>query len=107
MKRTLTLFLIMAVLLVMAHRLPAPISEESPTPVPEQSVKPKLKRLTEAKTNRNAQYVLGVAYENGIYGVPLDHEKARQLLVSAAAAGQQDAKTILDASPQNPIPPTH
>jgi hypothetical protein len=40
------------VLLVTTHRLPAPISEESPTPAPEQSAKPKAKRVIESKTNR-------------------------------------------------------
>jgi cytoskeletal protein RodZ len=44
--RMVRICLIFAVLLVTAHRLPAPISEipESPTPAPEQSAKPKSKR---------------------------------------------------------------
>ena len=43
MKRSLLFCLTTALLLLTAHRLPAPIAEESPTPVPEQSAKPKAK----------------------------------------------------------------
>ncbi len=42
MKRTPAPFLIVTLLLITAHRLPAPISE-IPTPTPAQSVKPKSK----------------------------------------------------------------
>jgi hypothetical protein len=50
-KRTLTLLLTVALLLITTHRLPAPISEipESPTPTPERSAKPKLKRTPKPK----------------------------------------------------------
>jgi len=42
--------LVLALLLVGTHRLPAPISEvETPTPAPEQSAKPKPKPLAKAK----------------------------------------------------------
>jgi hypothetical protein len=40
---TSLIFLTVAVLLVTAHHLPAPISEQSPSPAPEQSAKPKPK----------------------------------------------------------------
>lgn len=54
MKRALALFLIAALLLITAHRLPAPIQEvpESPTPTPEQSAKPKPKRATRPKATQ-------------------------------------------------------
>ena len=44
-------FLVLALLLVGTHRLPAPITEipESPTPGPEQSAKPKPKGITKPK----------------------------------------------------------
>jgi hypothetical protein len=43
-------------LFVSAHRLPAPIAEESSTPVPAQSVKPKPKRVSKPKVaNENAE----------------------------------------------------
>jgi hypothetical protein len=53
MKRSLVLSLTLALLLMTADRLPAPIQEvqESPSPAPEQSAKPKPKRITESKTN--------------------------------------------------------
>jgi hypothetical protein len=55
MKRTLVPFLAVTLLLITAHRLPAPISEvpESPTPAPEQSAKPKPKRVIHPKTNQS------------------------------------------------------
>jgi TonB family protein len=45
MKPTLGLFLAASLLLITAHRLPAPISEieEKPTPAPQESAKPKVK----------------------------------------------------------------
>jgi endo-alpha-N-acetylgalactosaminidase len=46
MKRSVLLCLTTAFLLSTAHRLPAPISEETRTPAPEQSAKPKPKRQT-------------------------------------------------------------
>ena len=51
MKRTLALLLTVALLLITAHRLPAPIQEvpESATPAPEESAKSKPKRTTKAK----------------------------------------------------------
>jgi hypothetical protein len=51
MKQTPILFLTVALLLVTAHRLPAPIQEvpESPTPAPTESAKPKPKRTTKPK----------------------------------------------------------
>jgi hypothetical protein len=53
MKRTLALLLTVALLLITAHRLPAPISEiESPTPAPAQSAKPK--RTVKPKVNPEA-----------------------------------------------------
>jgi hypothetical protein len=53
MTRTLGPFLTIALLLITAHRLPAPISEvqESPTPAPERAAKPKAKRAPESKTD--------------------------------------------------------
>jgi len=53
MKRSLGLLLVLTLLLVTAHRLPAPIQEvpESPTPVPEQSAKPKPKRTIKPKVS--------------------------------------------------------
>jgi hypothetical protein len=49
--RRATLFFGVVLLLITAHRLPAPISEilESPTPAPEQSAKPKPKRTIKPK----------------------------------------------------------
>jgi cytoskeletal protein RodZ len=57
MKRTLVLFLAVALLLVTAHRLPAPIQEvpESPTPAPEQSAKPKAKRTVKPKASESSE----------------------------------------------------
>src|SRR5258708_1127881 len=53
MKRTLAPLLTVAMVLITAHRLPAPIQEvpESPTPAPEQSATPKAKRVVESKTD--------------------------------------------------------
>jgi hypothetical protein len=51
------LWLCLVILLISAHRLPAPISEvpESPTPSLEQSAEPKTKRTTKRQTaNRNS-----------------------------------------------------
>jgi len=50
-KRGFCRLIITAVVLITAHRLPAPISEipESPTPAPEESAKSKPKRTTKAK----------------------------------------------------------
>lgn len=46
----------LALLLVTAHRLPAPIVEESSTPAPKQSAKPKPKRVSKPKAaNENAE----------------------------------------------------
>jgi TonB family protein len=42
-RRSIFLILCLLALLLTAHRLPAPISEENPTPAPEQSAKPKVK----------------------------------------------------------------
>jgi cytoskeletal protein RodZ len=52
LRPTFCFSLVAALLLVTAHRLPAPISEipESPTPAPEQSAKPKPKRTTNPKS---------------------------------------------------------
>jgi hypothetical protein len=50
------LCLICGVLLLTAHRLPAPISEENPTPAPVQSAKPKPKRVSKPKAaNENTE----------------------------------------------------
>jgi len=43
--------LVCCLLFITAHRLPAPITEESATPAPEQLAKPKTKRAIESKTN--------------------------------------------------------
>jgi TonB family protein len=43
MSRARVVLVIVALILVGAHRLPAPISEENPTPAPEQAAKPKIK----------------------------------------------------------------
>jgi hypothetical protein len=54
MKRTLGLFLIVALLLAIAHRLPAPVVEEvTPTPSPAKSASPKPKRRTPSPTPKN------------------------------------------------------
>jgi hypothetical protein len=58
LRRTSRLLLVVALLLVTAHRLPAPIVEtpENPTPTPKQSAKPKPKRTIKPKvTNENAE----------------------------------------------------
>jgi len=54
MTRLLALFLVVALFLITAQRLPAPIQEvpESPTPAPQQSATPKSKRVIESKTTR-------------------------------------------------------
>lgn len=43
MKRRLALFIGVTLFFVWAHRLPAPIQEQSPTPAPQESTKPKPK----------------------------------------------------------------
>jgi hypothetical protein len=50
--RTSCVLIVAAVLLITAHRLPAPIQEvpESPTPAPEQSANPKSKQTPKPKT---------------------------------------------------------
>lgn len=56
--RIFSSLLVAALLLITAHRLPAPISEipESPTPSSEQSAKPKPKRTIKPKvTNENSE----------------------------------------------------
>ena len=53
---------------------------------------------TAAATNRNAQYLLGQAYVNGLHGVPTDIPKAIQLFRAAAAQGQIEAKHMLAAA---------
>jgi len=50
---------------------------------------------TAAKTNRNAQYILGLASLNGLHGVPVDRVKAFELLQLAAEHGQADARHML------------
>jgi hypothetical protein len=58
LRRTFCFSLVVALLLVTAHRLPAPISEipENPTPAQEQSAKPKPKRTIKPKvTNENSE----------------------------------------------------
>ena len=57
MNRTLILLLTIALLLITAHRLPAPIQEvpESPAPAPEQSAKPKTKRIVKPKASESAE----------------------------------------------------
>jgi hypothetical protein len=55
LRRTNYFLLVAALLLITAHRLPAPISEEStPTPPPEQSTKPKSKPLPKPKPKSEA-----------------------------------------------------
>ena len=54
MSRSLRFFLILASILWIAERSPAPIVEENPTPAPEQTAKPKTKRVVESQTNRAA-----------------------------------------------------
>jgi cytoskeletal protein RodZ len=49
MNFTLRFLLIVGVLVITAHRAPAPISEESPTPASEQSANPKPKRTIKPK----------------------------------------------------------
>ena len=49
MSRIIHLFLPIALLLIAAPRLPAPISEENPTPASEQTPKPKVKRSPKPK----------------------------------------------------------
>lgn len=56
MKGTIVFCLTAALLLTTAHRVPAPISEESPRPVPEQSAKPKQNRAVRPKsTSQNSE----------------------------------------------------
>jgi hypothetical protein len=55
MKRILGFCLIVALLLITAHRLPAPISEDSPTPAPEQSAKAKPRRTVKPKASENSE----------------------------------------------------
>jgi hypothetical protein len=54
MKAKRNVLLVAMIWFITAHRLPAPITEESPTAVPEQSAKPKSKRVIEPKTDRTA-----------------------------------------------------
>lgn len=55
--KVIGVWLSFVILLISAHRLPAPISEvETPTPAPEQSAKPKPKRTIKPKvTSENAE----------------------------------------------------
>jgi len=57
MKRSLAFSLTVALIVMVAHRLPAPIQEvpESPTPAPQQSTKPKPKRTVEPKASENSE----------------------------------------------------
>jgi hypothetical protein len=54
--RVIRLSVTAVLLLIAAHRLPAPIQEipESPTPAPEQSAKPKVKRANKSKPKSEA-----------------------------------------------------
>jgi hypothetical protein len=54
LRRTFCFLLVAALLLVTAHRLPAPIQEvpESPTPAPEQSANPKPKRTIKPESRK-------------------------------------------------------
>jgi hypothetical protein len=54
LKRTVRTCLIVAVLLITAHRLPAPIVEENPTPARERVAKSKPKRTAESKSSSSA-----------------------------------------------------
>lgn len=55
MNISLRALVVLFVLLIGTHRLPAPIQEiESPTPAPEQSAKPKPKRSVKPKVNSEA-----------------------------------------------------
>ena len=55
MKR-IAIFIVVLLFLVIAHRLPAPITEESATPAPEQTAKPKPKRTIKPKiTSENSE----------------------------------------------------
>jgi cytoskeletal protein RodZ len=55
LRRAPCYLVVVALLLITAHRLPAPISEEStPTPPPEQSAKPKTKPLPKPKLKSEA-----------------------------------------------------
>jgi hypothetical protein len=47
------IFVIVVAILLSAHRLPAPISEENPTPAPEKSAKPKPKRVVTKPENES------------------------------------------------------
>jgi hypothetical protein len=55
--RVKRLLLLIALLSIATHRLPAPILEtqESPTPAPEQSAKPKAKRIVKPKASENSE----------------------------------------------------
>ena len=44
-----------------------------------------------AKSNRNAQYILGLVYERGVHGVPKDAAMAAKLFQQAASQGQVEA----------------
>jgi len=55
MKHTLAAVYGVTLLFISAHRLPAPISEESPTPAPEQSAKAKPKRTVKPKPSENSK----------------------------------------------------
>jgi len=57
LQRTFCFLLAVALLLIPAHRLPAPIQEipESPTPAPEQSATPKPKRTVKPKVTENSE----------------------------------------------------
>jgi cytoskeletal protein RodZ len=56
LRRVARILLVVALLLVTAHRLPAPIQEvpESPTPAPHQSTKPKLRSSPKPKSKSTA-----------------------------------------------------
>jgi TPR repeat protein len=48
-----------------------------------------------AKTNRNAQFLLGQAYVQGLHGTPVDLPKAIQLFQASATQGQIEAEHML------------
>jgi len=52
MKQTLALLLTVALLLITVHRLPAPISEESPTPAPKRTIKQNTSEDSQRPTKR-------------------------------------------------------
>jgi hypothetical protein len=110
MKRPLTLLLTVTLLLITAHRLPAPIQEvpESPTPVPQQSAKPKPKRTAkpEAASKNSESSTTRQTTSSSSKSDATSNRKPfnipqSQMTVSATSEHPgNEARNVIDGNPQ-------